>query len=645
MSLLNKFFKLITKHKVIFVIVCLAVIGGGYYTVKALNGNTVETKYVLAAVDKGTLIATVSGSGQISASQQVDVKAKASGDVYSVLVKNGQEIKAGAVIAQLNTQEAYKTVRDAQANLTSAKLSLEKFKQPATTATIIQAENALISASSTLAKLKLSQKTDYAQALEAKKKAEDAIAKSYEDTFNTISNAFLNLPTIITKLNDVLYSTDISASEVSVGTNQWNMSALMNVVDIDDRDNMTAFQISAESDYKTARVKYDTNFVSYKKVTRYSDKATIEDLLKETIDTTKTIAQSAKSESNYLDAWADYRSQNHKTVFTTVKDYQSNLSTYIGQTNTHLSSLLSAQNTLQTNQDTLTNAIRDIEKLVQNNPLDLAAAEASVKEKILALANLKVGPDSIDLQTQELTVKQRENTLYDAQVKLADYTVRAPFDGVVAKVNIKVGDSLSSGGAAITLITKQRMAEISLNEVDVARIKVGQKVTLTFDAIENLSITGKVAEIDSLGTVSQGVVTYSVKIIFDTQDDRVKSGMSVSAVIITNIKQDVLLVSNSAIKTSGSVSYVEMLDIVLATSSQAYADAIKGTGITSATPPKQQTVTVGLANDTKTEIVSGLKLGDQIIIRTVSQASSQTSKTSGQNLFQMGGGGTRSAVR
>ena len=92
-----------------------------------------------------------------------------------------------------------------------------------------------------------------------------------------------------------------------------------------------------------------------------------------------------------------------------------------------------------------------------------------------------------------------------------------------------------------------------------AKVKVGQKVTLTFDAIEDLSITGEVAEIDTLGTVSQGVVNYAVKIVFDTQDERVKSGMSVSAAIITDVKQDVLLVPNAAVK-SNDEQYVEVLE-------------------------------------------------------------------------------------
>ena len=175
---------------------------------------------------------------------------------------------------------------------------------------------------------------------------------------------------------------------------------------------------------------------------------------------------------------------------------------------------------------------------------------------------------------------------------------------------------------------------MTLNEVDVAKINVGQKATLSFDAISDLSIAGTVSEIDAVGTVSQGVVTYAVKISFDTQDDRVKNGMSVSASIITNIKQDVLSVPNGAIKTKNGTSYVEIFDTPLQTP---IAGAV---GSPSVVAPKQQIVTTGLASDSITEIVSGLKEGDQVVSRTITGTTSTTSaKKSTSTKSLLGGGG------
>jgi HlyD family secretion protein len=101
----------------------------------------------------------------------------------------------------------------------------------------------------------------------------------------------------------------------------------------------------------------------------------------------------------------------------------------------------------------------------------------------------------------------------------------APFDGILATFTAKVGES--SGSSVGTLITEQKVAVISFNEVDAASIKIGQKAKLTLMAITGLTIPGTVVEIDSVGTVSSGVVTYDVKIAFDKDDERVKAGMSV----------------------------------------------------------------------------------------------------------------------
>ena len=146
----KKLFRLILHHKFIFSIVVVALVGGGYWGYGKLNANENEIKYVLGAVTKGTLIASISGSGQISVTNQVDIKPKAAGDLLDLKVQNGQEVQEGDFIAQVDARDALKTVRDAVANLTSAKLSLEKLKQPASDYSILQSENSLESARTSL---------------------------------------------------------------------------------------------------------------------------------------------------------------------------------------------------------------------------------------------------------------------------------------------------------------------------------------------------------------------------------------------------------------------------------------------------------------------------------------------------------------
>ena len=576
--------KLIFKHKIISGVVAAIIIIGGYFGYQALIGTKQETRYVLAAATKETIITTVSGTGQVSVSNQVDIKAKASGEAYNVNVSNGQLVKSGDILVQLNAQDALKSVRDAEANLESAKISMEKLTQPTDSLSLLQAQNTL------------------AQAQEAKTQAEDDLNQAYEDSSNAISDAFLDLPTIITELYTIRYSSEIGTSEPTIGRSQDNASALYNTLNSSDREKLFPFQTNVETDYGIARAKYDINFQHYKDTSRYSDRQTIENLLNETLDATKAIAQAAKSENNYLDAWSDYRSKVGGNIFSKVTTYQNTLNTDIGNTNTHLSKLLSLQATLQSSQQAITNA------------------ERTIAEKTESLAKLQAGTDALDLQSQQLAIRQRENALADAREKLADYTVRAPFDGLIASVAVKKADSISSGATVATLITQQKIVNVSLNEVDIAKVKIGQKATLSFDAISDLEITGTVIDIDTIGTVSQGVVSYNIKIGLDAQDDRIKPGMSASANIITDSRVDVLTVPSSAVKNQGNNYYVQVYKNASA------ADLANSQGVVPSSALETKTVTVGLSDDTNTEILSGLTEGEAVLTKTLTvKASSQQS--------------------
>lgn len=573
-----------------------------YFLIKRNSTGETVVSYNLAVVEKNTVISTISGSGQVSASNQVEVKAKASGDVYNVPVKVGQTVKTGAALAYLNAKEALKTVRDAQMSLETAQLSLQKLKQPTEELTLTQAENAL------------------AQAQESKIKAEDNVIKAYEDSFNTISDVFLDLPTIITGLNEILNGNQIGETEI-VAANYDNASALMNNLSLISREKLEPYQLVARRDYATARSKYDINFLDYKNITRYSDQESIEKILAETLETAKAIAQAAKSSNNYLDTWVNARTDDGYDTFSKVTSYQSDLSSYIGKVNSGLSSLLSSQRSIQDYKEAVVNADR------------------TIQEKTLSLENLKAGTDILDLRSQELSVQQKINALADAREKLADYTVRAPIDGVVVDVSVKKGDSLSSGGTVATIITTQKIASMTLNEIDVTKVKTGQKATITFDAIEDLTVAGQVTEVDAIGTASQGVVSYGVTIGFDTQDERIKTSMSLNASIIIDSKVDVLAVPNTAIKTKGDINYVQVL-----TDSGINANNLQG--IITDKILENRTVLIGLADDTNTEIASGLTEGEYVVIKTITTTAAAKNSSSAPSLLQsLGTGGRGSQSR
>lgn len=612
---------LILKHKIISVLAILAIGGSGYYGYRTFFTNDGAVRYAFARVEEGTLVVSISGSGQVSASNQVDVKPKISGEIASVYAAPGQEVAAGRLIAQLDASDAQRLVRDAETALETARLELAKTLEPADELTLLQSENAL------------------AQAKESKQKAEDNIKKAYEDGFNNIANAFLALPEVMTGLQNILYGT----SRELGGNGQWNIDYYAGVAG---QYNDSAVQLKQDvyGRYQAARKAYDENFVDYKTASRFSDQTIIEPLITQTYETARLISEAVKSSSNLLQLYQDELAKRNLSPVALSNTHLSSLNSYTGIVNGNLSNLLSIQR-----------SIRDSQEAV-------VSAERAIKERELSLAKTKSSANDLDIRSKKIAVREREDALATARQALADTSLRAPFAGVVAKISAKIGDNASSGAAVATLITKQKIAEVSLNEIDAAKAKPGQKATLTFDAIPDLTIAGQVAEVDTLGSVSQGVVTYAVKIGFgpvrdsppkspsgaqsagaisngvDTQYERIKSGMSVTAAIIIEAKPDVLLVPNSAVKSQGSMSYVELPSAADAS----LAAAASAVGTVLGFPLERREVEAGASNDEFTEIVSGLNAGDQVVSRAIQPTASQTKNAQSSSLRipgVTGGGG------
>ena len=537
---LNKIKLYIVAHKKISIVALIIILLFGYWGYKKITNTSGEIRYVTSVVEKGTIISSVDGTGQVSASSQVDLKAKASGDIVYIGVKGGQKVSAGTLIAQIDAKDAQKSLRDAELNLQNAKLSLEKLK--------IQNSDTNINSD---------------------------LVKVYNDSFNTTSSTFLDLVPTLDGIDTILSQENLSDSSArssgNIAVNYRNQTEML---------------------YYQAKNMIDKSVTDFRLLNRNSPKSDIENIVDETYAATKILADIIKSTKNFV----DYLAEDTGNISDFVSS-QNTLSAYTDTINTDLSSLLLSQTSIKSSKDVLPNA-------------------------------------DLDMQSSELSVQQKENALQDLKDALSDYYIRAPFDGTIASVSVEKSDSVSSGTVVASLITKKQIAEIPFNEVDVAKIKVGQKTTLTFDAIPDLTISGEVAEIDSVGTVSSGVVNYNVKISFDTQDDRIKPSMSVSAAIITDMAQDVLVVSSSAVKTKNGSSYVEMFDTPL-------ADSVAGVqGSLSKVLPRQQTVTVGISDDTSTQIISGLKEGDIIVTKTITGTAAATASTK-SILGSMGGSGPR----
>ena len=174
----------------------------------------------------------------------------------------------------------------------------------------------------------------------------------------------------------------------------------------------------------------------------------------------------------------------------------------------------------------------------------------------------------------------------------------------------------SSNGSILIEDFNSLKANVAINETDIPKVAKDQKATLTVDAISDLSLTGKVTEIAQKGTNTQNVITYDVTLSIDSIDTRLRPEMTVSADITTEVKQDVLYVSSPAIKTDSSGnSYVQIMK--------------NGT-------PESVNVTIGISNDTDTEITSGLSEGDTVVTQTVSNDTNTSSSSSNKSNTNVG---------
>ena len=215
------------------------------------------------------------------------------------------------------------------------------------------------------------------------------------------------------------------------------------------------------------------------------------------------------------------------------------------------------------------------------------------------LAKLQAGADADRTRQVELQIEQARLSLEQAKDNLNNTSLIAPFDGVVAAVNIQAGAAAPTGLPAVTLLdTAELYIEINVDEIDIGRIAVGQPVSVTLDAHPEATLRGAVERIAATPTNAGGVIAYKLRVkLADTGGLLVLEGMTVSVLIQTDTISDVLLVPNWAVRTDQ-------------TSSETYVYRIVD-GVPARTP-----ITTGARSDTHTVVTDGLPEGATVALVT-----------------------------
>ena len=152
---------------------------------------------------------------------------------------------------------------------------------------------------------------------------------------------------------------------------------------------------------------------------------------------------------------------------------------------------------------------------------DLALKKADLEKAQLVYDRLKDGPDADQLPLLEARLNA-------AKAAVAAFSVIAPFDGVVATLNAKTGSSINAGQIAVTIAdtTTWTVVTTDVTEIDVVKLKEGQPVTVTLDAIPDTKLKGEVLSIGQGYSENQGDIVYEVTILLTDQDPAMRWGMT-----------------------------------------------------------------------------------------------------------------------
>ncbi|MDF2987170.1 MAG: rane-fusion protein [Eubacterium sp.] len=168
----------------------------------------------------------------------------------------------------------------------------------------------------------------------------------------------------------------------------------------------------------------------------------------------------------------------------------------------------------------------------------------------------------ISSQTNNLKVQDLENQLAAAQKQLEDYRIYSSIDGTVTGDTAVAGDSIKNGDTLISIRDFDQMQfTISVDELDISKVKVGQDVSITIDALEETTtkpLTGEVIYKAMEGSSSNGVATYDVKIKIN-ETDNLLAGMNANASIILSQAENTLMVPLEAITKMGDRAFVRVI--------------------------------------------------------------------------------------
>lgn len=598
----KKKFKKLIKWLILILIVSGIIL---FFVFKNKNNIKTEFSYITKVLEKETFEDYVEISGKVVSNYSNIIKAEVSEKALSINVKEGDYVEKNQNLLLLDPSSYNDNILNAKNSLEIANLNLESLKEPANELTILKSEQSIEQAKQNLEELKLK------------------LDRKYDSSLNTLDNVYSSFSDLLLKSRNILYLSDlyITYSEnddeyLENNSDIWNVeipdywSNLLitstNFYETKDKEDLEKYIRTATLYYKKAKAIYNENVNDYYEINVNSSDLEIENLIEKTKKISDSIYDLLRAENILYDFWIDYNKEHLRTIFYSLINYNNILKQITPSINAHV---LNINNLLYSENGS---GILNLKQSILN-------AKANLKIQEESLLELKKEPDYKDLRSREISVTQARNNLNTLYKNLDKYYIKAPNSGIVASLNVDVGDSVNMNTQILTINSDKKTIEALVNETYISKIKEGQEVEIKFDIFVNTSFSGEVISVSRLPEAGYADLTY-YKVVVSINNgenlekyNEIRDGMNSDIKIIISKKDNLLLVSSFALKEDSDGFYVEVLKNNL---------------------PEKKYVKIGDYNDFNYEILSGIEVGDEIITRTINTSSSAASNI--MNIMDMG---------
>jgi HlyD family secretion protein len=221
-------------------------------------------------------------------------------------------------------------------------------------------------------------------------------------------------------------------------------------------------------------------------------------------------------------------------------------------------------------------------------------------------AKAQIGVDAAKLKQARAQVLQSKASLNQFEEQLGYTTILAPMDGVILSRDVEIGDAVSSilvlGSTATLVMTEGDIGQVyvqgKVDEADIAHVYMNQPARIKVESFRDRTFNGKVTKIAPLGVEKDNVTTFEVRVSIDNPGGELKANMTANAEILLDEHKGVLTVPENAVMYDNQKN-----------ASVEIPDKKQKEG------KRKVPVKVGLSNGSVTEILSGLKEGDQVVLQ------------------------------